>query len=52
MKPTHSIDKDLYCRKPFASSDYDEQMPDVGGLAIWHIIRNPAIYGTVSPPPE
>ena len=26
-------------------------MPDVGGLAIWHIMEDPVVYGSLPPPP-
>ena len=51
MNPTHSIDEYYIVENRWRGTSYDEQMPDVGGLAIWHIMENPAIYGTVSPPP-
>ena len=30
---------------------YDRAMPDRGGLAVWHIMENPAVYGALPPPP-
>ena len=51
MNPAHSIDEYYIVENRWRGTSYDNQIPDVGGLVIWHIMENPAVYGTVSPPP-
>ncbi len=35
-------------RKP---NSYDAVLPDDGGLAVWHVMENPAVYSSAPPPP-
>jgi M6 family metalloprotease-like protein len=51
MNPARSSDEYFIVENRWRGTSYDDQMPDVGGLAIWHIMENPAIFGSVSPPP-
>jgi hypothetical protein len=51
MNPPHSVDEYYIVEKRRRSISYDKQMPDVGGLAIWHIMEDPIVFGSVPPPP-
>jgi M6 family metalloprotease-like protein len=49
--PTRSTDEYFIVENRWGGQSYDQQMADNGGLAVWHIMENPAVYGTVAPPP-
>ena len=51
MDPTHSTDEYFIVENRWGGTSYDKQMPDVGGLAIWHIMEDPVVYGSLPPPP-
>jgi len=52
MNPAHSIDEYYIVENRWRGTSYDKQMPDVGGLAIWHIMEDPTVFGSVPPPPK
>jgi M6 family metalloprotease-like protein len=52
MNPAHSIDEYYIVENRWRGTSYDKSMPDVGGLAIWHIMEDPAVFGSVPPPPK
>lgn len=52
MNPAHSRDEYYIVENRWRGTSYDKQMPDVGGLAIWHIMEDPAVFGSVPPPPK
>jgi hypothetical protein len=51
MNPFHSVDEYFIVENRWRGTSYDEQMPDHGGLAIWHIMEDPVVFGSVPPPP-
>jgi M6 family metalloprotease-like protein len=52
MNPRHSGEEYFIVENRWPGTSYDRNMLDRGGLAIWHIMENPAVFGTVSAPPE
>jgi M6 family metalloprotease-like protein len=48
----HSADEYFIVENRWPGTSYDRNMLDHGGLAIWHIMESPAVFGTVSAPPE
>ena len=52
MNPAHSIDEYFIVENRWPGSSYDTAMSDVGGgLAIWHIMEDPVVFGSVPAPP-
>jgi M6 family metalloprotease-like protein len=51
MDPARGSDEYFIIENRWGGSSYDQQMSDAGGLAVWHIMENPVVYGSVPPPP-
>lgn len=51
MDPSRGADEYFLVENRWRGASYDVEMPDAGGLAVWHVMENPATYGSVAPPP-
>jgi M6 family metalloprotease-like protein len=52
MNPAHSIAEYFIVENRWPGTSYDRNMSDLGGgLAIWHIMEDPAVFGSVPAPP-
>jgi M6 family metalloprotease-like protein len=51
MDPSRGPDEYFIVENRWGGTSYDNQMPDAGGLAVWHIMESPAVFGSVPPPP-
>ncbi len=51
MDPMRSTDEYFIIENRWRGTSYDQLMSDDGGLAVWHIMENPAVYNSVPPPP-
>jgi len=50
LDPTRGTDEYFIVENRWRGTSYDQPMADDGGLAIWHIMENPAVYGSVPAP--
>lgn len=50
LDPARGADEYFIIENRWGADSYDKQMADPGGLAVWHVIENPALYGTLIPP--
>jgi len=50
LDPNHATDEYFMVENRWKGSKYDKDMPDNGGLAVWHVMLNPDVYGTFVPP--
>ena len=50
LDPAHGDKEYFIIENRWRGDSYDREMADDGGLAVWHIIEDPAVYGTVPPP--
>jgi M6 family metalloprotease-like protein len=51
MDPRRSIDEYFIVENRWRGNSFDREMSDNGGLAIWHIMEDPVVFGSVPPPP-
>ncbi|TLD42028.1 MAG: hypothetical protein JETT_1737 [Candidatus Jettenia ecosi] len=51
LNPTHGAKEYFIVENRWRGNSYDREIDDNGGLAVWHIMEDPAVYGTVPPPP-
>jgi hypothetical protein len=52
MDPARGTDEYFIVENRWRNPEnYDSGLPDNGGLAVWHVMENPAVYGSVAPPP-
>ncbi len=51
VNPQRGLDEYFIVENRWPGTSYDRVLPDRGGLAVWHIMENPAVYGTLPPPP-
>jgi M6 family metalloprotease-like protein len=50
LDPARGSDEYFIVENRWPGDSYDRHMADAGGLAVWHIIENPSIYGSSIPP--
>ena len=50
MDPRHSTREYFVVENRWPGASFDRGMPDQGGLAVWHIIEDPALYTSAIPP--
>jgi len=50
LDPQHSMREYFVVENRWPGTSFDRRVPDRGGLAVWHIIEDPAIYATAIPP--
>ncbi|HEU5079192.1 MAG TPA: hypothetical protein VFT72_08255 [Opitutaceae bacterium] len=50
MNPARSTDEYFIVENRWRGTSYDQPMSDVG-IAVWHIMENQSLYGTLPPPP-
>ncbi len=50
MDPRRGPNEYFIVENRWPGATYDRQMPDAG-LGVWHIMEDPAVYGTLPPPP-
>jgi M6 family metalloprotease-like protein len=51
LDPRRGPDEYFIVENRWPGSSYDELLQD-RGLAVWHVMENPAVYGSVAPPPN
>ena len=51
LDPRRGPDEYFIIENRWGGNSYDQQMSDPGGLAVWHIMENPTVYGSLPPPP-
>jgi M6 family metalloprotease-like protein len=51
MNPERSTSEYFLVENRWRGNSYDREMGDPGGLAVWHIIEDQAVYGALPPPP-
>lgn len=50
MDPRRGAQEYFIIENRWPGASYDKPMADKGGLAVWHIIENPEVYGSRIPP--
>lgn len=50
LDPTHGTDEYFLVENRNQATEYDRDIPNDGGLAVWHIMENAAVYGSFVPP--
>jgi M6 family metalloprotease-like protein len=51
LDPARGPDEYFIVENRWGGTSYDQQMADAGGLAVWHVMEDPAVYGSLPPPP-
>ena len=51
LDPARGADEYFIVENRWTGTSYDREMADDGGLAVWHIMEDPSVYGSVGAPP-
>lgn len=50
MDPQRGTDEYFIVENRFPGTSFDSALPSAGGLAVWHIMESPSVYGTIGAP--